>query len=87
MASAGAAERDGQITLPFTDVMRNQVVEQALDAPQKFAGLRERANVAAHLWILAGKFAQARNEMRIRQKAHIENQVGVASARRSESRN
>ena len=75
--SACAAERDRQVAFPFPDIVRNQKIKQAFDAAQKFARLRERPDVARHALVLAGKTPQLRNKMGIRQKAHIENQVGV----------
>src|SRR6201992_2261145 len=77
MAAAGAAEGDRQITFAFADVVRDQVNEQAFDALQKFAGLRKRTDVLADFWILPGEAAQTRNEMRIGQEAHVENEIGV----------
>src|SRR5260370_19846804 len=45
--SARAAERDGQITFSFADVMRNQIGEQAFDAAQEFASLRHGAHIVS----------------------------------------
>src|SRR6202171_2824615 len=77
MASPRAAERDCQITLPLTNIVRDQISQQSLDAPQELPGLRKRADITGHARIAPGKFAQLGNEMRIRQKAHVEDEVGV----------
>src|SRR5580704_3267628 len=77
VAAAGATEGDRQVALPFADIVGHQVDEQALDALEEFAGLRERTDVFANLRVLASETAQARHEMRIGQEAHVENQIGV----------
>src|SRR4029077_19851882 len=78
MAATGAADRDGEVALAFTDVMRNQINQQAFNAFQKFGGLRKGANVVANLGIEPGVLAQLGHEVRIRQKAHIEDEIGIA---------
>src|SRR5260370_35687115 len=50
---ARTAKRNGQITFSFADVMRDQIGEQAFDAPQEFAGLRKRPDIAPPLRISA----------------------------------
>ena len=75
--AAGAAECDGQIALAFVNVMRQQVDEQIGDARDEFARLRERTNVFGQARIAPGQRPELGNEMRIGQKAHIEDQVGV----------
>jgi len=75
--AASAADGDRQITFAFADVVRDQVGEEAFDATEKFAALRERANVLLDFGIFASVAAQGRDEMRVWQKAHVENQVGV----------
>src|SRR6185503_12338960 len=57
--------------------MRNQVVQQAVDAPEEFRGLRKGADVAFDLGILAGKFREMRDEVRIRQEANVKNQIRI----------
>src|SRR5215467_10298758 len=77
MLSPCAAERDGQITLSFANVMRNQVGQQALDAAQKFAGLWKRADVLTDFWIRSVVRTQTWNEMWVGEKAHIKDQVCI----------
>src|SRR4029077_8391182 len=72
-----AAKGDGEIAFSFADVVRDQIGQQAFDAAQKFSGLGKRTDVAADFRIFAGEGAQARDEMRVGKKTHIENQVGV----------
>src|SRR6516225_2933532 len=43
--SAGAPEGDGQVALPFTDVMWQQVDEQVGNSRNKFDGLRKRTDI------------------------------------------
>src|SRR5258708_21810560 len=74
---ARAAERNGQITLSLTDVVGNQIGEQAFDAAQEFPGLRKRADIPPDFRVLARERPQPRHEMRIGQKSHVENQVGI----------
>ena len=38
---AGAAEADGQIALPFADVVRQKVDQQVRDTADEFLGLRK----------------------------------------------
>src|SRR5216684_8374782 len=52
MLPAGAAERNGQITFPLANVMRDQISQQAFDAPQEFPGLRKRADIPPHFRVL-----------------------------------
>src|SRR4029077_19496503 len=75
--AAGTAEGNREITFSFADVVRDQVGQQAFDAAQEFASLGKRANVAADFGIFAGEGAKARDEMRVGEKAHVENQVSV----------
>ena len=75
--SSGTAEGNRQITFSFTDVMWNQVDKKALDAAEKFSGLRKRADVFLDFGILASVAAQAGHKVWIWEKAHVENEVGI----------
>ncbi len=75
--AAGAAYRDGQITFPFADVMRDEVGEQAFDAAEKFTALRKRADVFLDFGIFPGVAAQGRDKVGVGQKADVKNEVGV----------
>src|SRR6202795_115435 len=77
MPPARATHRHRQIALAFSNVMRDQIRQQALDSPQKFVRLRKRADIARHARILAAEGAQPRDEVWIRQKAHVENKIRV----------
>src|SRR5271165_711053 len=75
--ASGTAESDGQVAFAFLNIVGDQIGEQALDAAEKFSGLRKGANVAANFGILAGERPQAGDKVRIGKKAHVEDQVGV----------
>src|SRR5271167_2128144 len=77
MAATGATERYREITFAFCNVVRDQIQQQALDAAQEFARLREGTDVARDAGILAAEWTQARHEMRVGQKAHVEDEIGV----------
>src|SRR6266852_7456536 len=77
MLPSRAAKGNRQVAFSLTDVVGNQIGEQAFDAAQKFSGLGKRANVAAHFRVFSRVAAEARDEMRIRQETNIKNQVGV----------
>src|SRR6185369_2833027 len=62
---------------PLAYIVRDQINEQAFDAPQKFPRLRKRTDVARHARIAPRILAQLRNKVRIRQKAHVKHKVGV----------
>src|SRR5882762_10108244 len=74
---ARAAEGNGQITFSLADVVGDQIGEHAFDAPQEFSGLRERSDIPPHFRVLAREWPQPRHEMGVRQKSHVENQVGI----------
>src|SRR5437868_2214397 len=75
--ASGASEADGQVALAFADIMRKQVDKQIGDAVDEFLGLREGADVFGHARISARERAELGHEMRIGEKAHIEDQVGI----------
>src|SRR5271155_4441130 len=77
MAAAGAAERDGEIAFALGNIVRDQVQQQAFDAAEEFAGLREGTDVAGDAGIFAAEFPQVRDEMRIGQEADVEYQVRI----------
>src|SRR5919109_1260983 len=77
MLSPRAAKSDSQIAFAFPNVMRNQIGKEAFDPLQEFAGLGERANVLADLWVRTVVRAQSRNKMRIGKKAHVKDEVGI----------
>src|SRR5579863_1652367 len=74
---ARAAYRDCEIALPFLNVVRDQINQKIRYALQEFVRLREGFDIARHSRILAGKWTQPRDKVRVGKEAHIENQIGV----------
>src|SRR5579884_397602 len=72
-----APDGNRQITLPFLDVMRNQIRQHAFESPQKFLRLRKGVDISLHLLVLPGELAQLRHKMRIRQESHVKHQVRI----------
>ncbi len=77
MASAGAAEGDGEIIFSFGNVVRDEIGQQSFDLFQKNFCLREGADVAGDAGIFAAEAAELGNEVGIREEAYIEDQIGV----------
>src|SRR5208282_1605893 len=75
--SAGASEADGQVALALADVVRQQVDQQFRDAVNELLRLRKRPDVFGDAGMPSRQPAELRYEMRIREKAHIEYQVGI----------
>ena len=75
--AAGAADADGQVGLPFGDVLRDQELQQVQRVLQEVGGRLRPVQEAAHFLIAAGVRPQRRHEMRVRQEPHVEQQVGV----------
>src|SRR3954469_11308274 len=77
MLAAGTSERNRKIALPFANVMRQQVDEQIGYALDELARLRERHHVFCDLGVRAVERTQLGNEVRVGQKAHVEDEIGV----------
>src|SRR5262245_43184344 len=77
MLASGASKTNRQVALALANVVRDQVYQQSGDAVNKFLGLRERADVLGYLGMPPRVRPERRNEMRVGQKAHIEEQIGV----------
>ena len=75
--AASAAKRNRQITLAFVNIVRQQINQQLGNAGNEFLRLRKRPDVFSHARIASTERPEFRYKMRIRQKAHIENQIGV----------
>src|SRR4029077_14095238 len=75
--AAGATERNGEVAFSFADIVRHQIDEQALNALEEFTGLGKGTDVTADLGILAGVFAQPRHEVRVREEAHVEDEIRI----------
>src|SRR6478672_12302480 len=75
--ASSAAKADGEIAFAFTHVMRQQVNQQRGDAVNKLLSLWERANILRYLGMASGIWPECGDEVRIRQKAHIKQQVSA----------
>src|SRR5437764_5291552 len=77
VASPGAADGDGQIRLSLEDVMRHDIADVVFEPVHEFS----RRLVAFHEGhdgaIASGPAAQRGHEVRIRQAADVEREVGV----------
>src|SRR3954465_5397180 len=69
MLSAGAAEADRQVALPFIHVMRQKIDQQLRDALDELARLGKGLHVADNLGMASGERAKFRNEVRIGKEA------------------
>ena len=74
--ASGAAEGDGEVALPFLDVMRQQEQEHLGDAVEEFLRLGKVADVGGDLGMPAGELAELGDEVGIGQEAHVEDEVG-----------
>src|SRR5512143_2475789 len=61
MVPAGAAEGNGEVALPFLNVVRQKIDQQVRDALDELLGLRKGPDVASHTGILAGKLLERWN--------------------------
>src|SRR4029077_18147217 len=77
MLSAGAAEGNRQVALPFVNVMRKQVDEQVGDAGEELGSLWERTNVFGDTRVAPCKRTELGDEVRVGQKADVEDEIGV----------
>src|SRR5439155_702827 len=77
MMAARAAERDREIALAFTDVVRQQIDQKVGDALDELDGLRERSDIARDFGIAAGKLLERWNVIGIGEEPDIENQVAI----------
>src|SRR5581483_11827044 len=78
MLPAGASEGDRQIAFAFADVMRHEIDQQFRDAIDEFFRLRELADIGCDFRMLPRQRTEFGNKVRIRQKANIKYQVGIA---------
>src|SRR6266498_569027 len=74
---SGAADGNGQIGLPFLDVVRNQIPQVFLEAIHEAACGRVAFHEFHHGAVATRPPAQPRHEMRVRQAADVEHQIGV----------
>src|SRR5689334_2289665 len=77
MLASGTAESDGQITLAFVDVMREEIDQQVGYAMNEFRRLRKRTNVFCDLGVASGEWPELGDEVRVGQKTNVEHQVSV----------
>src|SRR5512132_437745 len=78
MSAAGAADGDRQIALSLGDVPRQQGMKQPRERFEKWSELLIGANEAGDLGIAAGERLETRFIVRIGQKTHVKNQIGIA---------
>src|SRR3954452_15691808 len=57
--------------------MRKQKLKQFRDAVDELLRLRERTHILCNLGVFAGQRTELGNEVRIGQKAHVEDEVGI----------
>src|SRR5579859_3940891 len=77
MLASSAAKANGQIALAFAHIMRDQIDQQRGDAVNKFLCLWERPNILRDLRMSSGIRAKRWDEVWIRQKAHIKQQISI----------
>ena len=77
MLSTGASESDRKITFSFVDVMRQQIDEKIGNARDELSGLGKGTDIFGDLRIAARQRTKLGNEVRIGEKANIENEIGV----------
>ena len=70
--TASATEANCEIALAFMNVVRKQVNQQIGNAVDELLRLRERTDIFCHARMTACKRPEFRNEMRVRQKANVE---------------
>lgn len=75
--ATSAAKANCQVTLPFTDVMGNQINQQFRDTIDKFLRLGKRTNVFGYLRMAPSKRPELGNKVRVGKKAHIEEQINI----------
>src|SRR5712692_8030126 len=75
MLPARTSEADGQIALPFPDIMRQQVHQQIRNPADEFLRLRKRPDVLRNPRMPSSQRPELRHKMRIRKEAHIEYQI------------
>src|ERR1700750_312484 len=75
MLAAGASKAYREVALSFLNVVGQQEEQQLGRLVKELLGLRKLAHILCHLRVLAGQRPELRDEVRIRQKTHIEDQV------------
>src|SRR5579871_497455 len=74
---AGAADGDGQMCLALRRVLGQQVLEQVVEPPLELLRLAPLQHPLADLRAVAGESAQRLHVVRVGEKPHVEDQVGV----------
>src|SRR5215472_9351029 len=77
MLSARTAKSNRKIALPFLDVVGQQELEHIHRLIQKHRRLGKVADILRDSRVLARQLAKLRYKMRIRQKANIEDEIGL----------
>src|SRR5262245_59804861 len=77
MLSAGASERDCEVTLTFPNIMRKQIDQEIRNSIDELDRLRERPDIFCDLWISAGEVLKSGNVVRIGKKSYIEYKITI----------
>ena len=74
---AGTAESDHKAALSLPPVKRQRILEQRPDPAVKSVGLLKGKHIIIDRRVASGQKAQRGDVKRIRQAAHVKNQIGV----------
>src|SRR5262245_14499392 len=74
---AGAAQGHGQVRLALPLVEREEEPEEILDLAEQRAAVLERHHELVHGRIAAVETLEAVDEVRVREEAHVEHEVGI----------
>src|SRR6266850_1711385 len=77
MAASGAPQGDGEVGLALPAIERKEKAQQVLDLGQERAALLEGHHKLFHGGVAAVEALEAVHEVRVRQEANVENEVGV----------
>src|SRR5687767_12299187 len=77
MTAPGAADGDRQVALAFRYILRNQKLQQIVQTAEQLSRRRLLFHELDDRSVSPGLRAQPRHEVRIRQKSHVEDEVGV----------
>src|SRR5262249_15194936 len=77
MSATGTPDRDGDIALALALVERHQEIEQFAKSANGLTRLLALIQVFDDRLIVAGQVFQFRDEMRVGQETHVQDQVGV----------
>src|SRR6266403_2953762 len=75
--AARAAECDGEIALPFPNIVRQKIDQQVGNPLDELSCLRERADITRDLRIAAGQLLESRDVVGIGKEPDVEHQVAI----------